>query len=208
MCDKVLLKWNWVFNMSKNKKTFVLGLLGSGVIFFIGTLYMMIPAYYGISEMTNIDTNNLLLSFLLVYATIFFGKYILLSEKKLKESIYLTIVSATTGIINVLLNLFLESSMSLSVSLIIFTTAVIAVKLFTIDYYHDRNDAYYYLEAMFAIVLAVVGVLVSFNLFNDTVLQTMMLGFYIIFIATLESINNSLKCMLKSKRFLKKIKLK
>ena len=42
----------------------------------------------------------------------------------------------------------------------------------------------------------------TFNLFNDSVLQTIILGFYFILISIIDAISASLKTLLKSKRFL------
>ena len=52
------------------------------------------------------------------------------------------------------------------------------------------------------------GFVVVFSLFDDNILQTMMLGFFIVLISILDGLSGTLKSLIKSKRFLNKIKLK
>jgi uncharacterized membrane protein HdeD (DUF308 family) len=85
---------------------------------------------------------------------------------------------------------------------------VTVVKLFTIDYYHDREDAFFYIETMLLIIFFIMGLMLAFNLFDDKILQAMMLGFFIVLISILDGLNGSLKSLIKSKRFQNKIKLK
>lgn len=192
----------------KNKKKFMIGIFSGALTFFMGVMYLIIPSYYGVNAMINVDTNNLLVSALLVYSVLKLTEYFLVGKNPTNETIYMAIVSAISGIVNVLLSAFLYPSMALGISLIILSASICAVKLFTIDYYHDRNDAYYYIEGMLFIVFAVVSVIISLSLFDDTILQTMLLGFYFIILSIVNCVNETIKSMLKSKRFLKKIKLK
>ncbi len=194
--------------MSKNKKNFIIGIGSAALIFFMGLLYLTVPAYYGLGEMANVDTNDLLLSALLVYSVVNFGEYVILGKNPTSENVYLTIVASFVGLVNVGLSMFINKSMNLSMSMLLFVVLVLCVKLFTIDYYHDRKDAYYYVEGLFTAIFGIVGVVTSFNLFDDTVLQTMMLGFLLILISVIRSSNVAIKSMLKSKRFLRRIKLK
>ena len=194
--------------MSENKKNFYVGIISSGIIFLMGVLYLTIPAYYGINNMVNIDTNNLLISMMLVYSLVKFADYILLGNNPTKEAVLMSIVASTTGIANVLLEFVVSDSLALALALIIFVLFSCAVNIFSIDYYHDRKDAYYYVEAMTTIILFVVGIVLSFNLFNDSVVQTMGMGYLFIVVSILEAVDVAMKCMLKSKRFLRKVKLK
>ena len=98
--------------------------------------------------------------------------------------------------------------MVLAISIMVFVLAITTVKLFSIDYYHDNKDAFFYIETMLLCLFLVVGVVISVNLFNDSTIQTIMLGFLFIIIGILDGVNISIKCMLKAQRFLNKIKLK
>lgn len=192
--------------MSKNKKNFIIGLIGSGILFFMGILYLIIPNYYGIENMVDIDTNNLFLSFTLVFASVHFGKYYLIGPNPTNESIIMCIVSCVSGIINTILSYHLDSSIALSISVLVFTLLITAVKIFTVDYYHDKKDAYYYVEGMVTIMFFIVGIIMSVSLFNDSVIQTIELGFMFIINGMIDAISVATKCMLKAPRFLGKIK--
>lgn len=194
--------------MTKNKKNFFIGIISCGILFSMGVLYLTVPSYYGIDHMANINVNDLFICMILIYSVLAFGNYLLIGKNPNNENVWLSIVASIAGIANVGLGVFFNESLTLALSLSIFVFLTTAVRIFTIDYYHDRKDAYYYIEAMLTIIFLIVGVVISFNLFNDSVLQTMVLGFYFIIISILESVDVSLKGMLKAKRFLKKIKLK
>ena len=145
--------------MSKNKKSFFVGIISSALIFLMGILYITIPSYYGVDKMHNINSNDLLLSALLVVSVVKFGEYVLVKRNPNDEPIYITIMSSLIGVVNTMLLLVFPESMALATSLIIFVTAYAAIKLFTIDYYHDHNDAYFYIETMFLIIFAIIGML-------------------------------------------------
>lgn len=194
--------------MTKNKKNFFVGIISCGILFSMGVLYLIVPSYYGIDHMANINVNDLFICMILIYSVLAFGNYLIIGKNPNNENVWLSIVASIAGIANVCLGVFFNDSLTLALSLGIFVFLTTAVRIFTIDYYHDRKDAYYYIEAMLTIIFLIVGVVICFNLFNDSVLQTIILGFYFIIISILESVDVSLKGMLKAKRFLKKIKLK
>lgn len=192
--------------MSKNKKNFIIGLIGSGILFFMGVLYLIMPSYYGLDKMTNVDTNNLFISFTLVFSSVHFGKYYLIGQNPTNESIIMCIVSAISGILNTFLSYFLNQSISLSLSVFIFTCLISITKINTISYYGKRKDAYYYFEGMLAVMFTIVGVIMSISLFNDSVIQTIQLGFLFIINGMIDAISVTTKCLLKAPRFLGKIK--
>lgn len=193
--------------MSGNKKRFFVSAICSGIMFSIGVLYIIIPAYYGINFVTKINTNDLFISVMLIFAVINFVKYTLLGKNPNNENIYICITSCFSGILNLILNNYFNDSIALAMSLAIFVLLITGIKLFTIDYYHDRKDAYYYIEGLLLAIFFVVGIITSLNLFSDMLLQTIMLGYFILIMSILDIVNISIKTMLKAKRFLKKIKL-
>lgn len=192
--------------MTVGKRNLVISILSAGLIFMMGLLYLTIPNYYGLEAMSVISTNDLLLSALLVYSVVKFGEYVLVGKNPTNENVFLTITASSVGIINVLLNVFVEPSMALSISLMVFTLGIILVKLFTMDYYHDRENGFWYVELIYLIIFTAVGIITSCNLFNDSILQTIMLGYYFIIVGVLESLKATTKSLLKSKKFLKSIK--
>ncbi len=192
--------------MTKNKRKFLVNIIGNLIIFLSGIAYISMPTYYGIDMMENIEINNLFLSFTIIYATVNLGIFLILGKNPNNESINLCIISSISGILNIILANYTEKAFMISFAVLIFL--ITAIKLFTVDYYHDRKDAYYYIEGLCLGVFFIVGIVTAINMFGSSYLQTMMLGFFIVIIGILRIFNVSIKTMLKSKRFLQKIKLK
>lgn len=194
--------------MTKNKKNFITGMLSSGIIFVMGVLYLTVPSYFGLEKMTDINTNNLFISITLVYAVLNFAEYVIMGKNPNNEAVALSITTSITGITNIILGIFFSESLTLALSMGVFVFLTTGVKMFTIDYFHDREDAFYYVEMMLTAIFFIVGIVISFNLFNDSVLQTIVLGCFFIIVSILDAVSVSFKGMLKSKRFLKAIKIK
>ena len=195
--------------MSVNKKNFYVGILCSMAIFMMGVMYLTIPSYYGLAAMYSVNANNLFVSGLLMFACVNLVKYIVVGKNPTTERVYMTVASAGSGALNIILGGFFDNQhMVLAVSIMVFVLSITTVKLFTIDYYHDRKDAFFYIETMLLVLFLIVGIVVSVNLFSDSTIQTIMLGFLFIIIGILDGVNISIKCMLKAQRFLNKIKLK
>jgi len=190
------------------RKNFVVSLLLAGALFISGIAIMTLPSYYGKLKMSDYEINNLFISFSIIFTLVNIFKYGILKKNPTREAIFLALVGVVSGIFNVLFIKHFSSSFTLSMSLLVFTVLVTVVKLFTIDYYHDREDAFFYIETMLLIIFFIMGLMLAFNLFDDKILQAMMLGFFIVLISILDGINGSLKSLIKSKRFQSKIKLK
>lgn len=192
--------------MTKNKKNFLINIIGAIGVFLLGIVFISLPTYYGIDMIKGSNINDLFLCFVIIYATLNLVLFFLNGKKKNNEMIYLCMVASVAGLINIILTEFTSKSFIISFALLVFM--ITAVKLFTIDYYHDRKDAFYYIEALGLIIFFLTGVATAINLFGDALLQTIMLGFFIAIMGILRIFNVSIKAMLKSKRFLNKIKLK
>ena len=175
--------------MSTNKKNFYVGIACSIAIFIMGVLYLTIPSYYGLAAMADINANNLFVSGLLMFACVNLVKYIVVGKNPTSERVYMTVASASSGALNIVLGGFFENqNMVLAISIMVFVLAITTVKLFTIDYYHDNKDAFFYIETMLLCLFLVVGVVISINLFNDSIIQTIMLGFLFIIIGILDGV--------------------
>lgn len=192
--------------MSKNRRNFFIGEIASGIMFIIGVLYILVPNYYGLDNMAVIDTNNLFISLIIVYASIHLGLFYLLGKNPTSESFLMCIISILTGIFNVTIQEFASASIALSTSVLVFTLGITAIRIFTVDYYHDRKDAYFYVEAFLTMMFFVSGIVISISLFNDPLVQTIELGFFLMIMGIVESMKVATKCLLKAPRFLGKIK--
>ena len=153
------------------KRNFYISLFLAGLIFIIGISIMMLPSYYGRIKMSDYEVNNLFLSFSLLFTIINIFKYILIGLNPNREAIFIAIVSAVVGICNIIFIKMFVSSFTLALSIFLFTMLVTVVKLFSIDYYHDREDAFFYIETMCLIIFFVMGFVVVFSLFDDNILQ-------------------------------------
>lgn len=192
--------------MSKNRKNFFIGQIASSIMFAIGVLYILVPNYYGLDNMSEINTNNLFISLMIVYASLHIGLFYCVGKNPTSESFFMCIASILSGIINVIIQEFISASIALSISVVIFTIAITIIRLFTIDYYHDRKDAYLYVEAFLTIIFFISGIIISISLFNDPLIQTIELGFFLMIMGIIESMKVTTKCLLKAPRFLGKIK--
>lgn len=192
--------------MSKNRRIFFLGEIASSIMFAIGVLYILIPSYYGLDNMAEIDTNNLFISMIIVYAALHLGLFYCIGANPTNESLLICIASILAGVFNVTIQEYVSASIALSVSVLIFTLFITAISLFTIDYYHDRKDAYLYVEIFLTVIFFVSGIIISISLFNNPLIQTIELGFFLMIMGIIESMKVTTKCLLKAPRFLGKIK--
>ena len=192
--------------MSKNKINFIIGQVGSGIIFFIGVLYILMPNIYGLDQMSDIAVNDLFLSMMLILSCVNLGFYYLVKKNPTNEAIYLSMVASICGVLNIICTNFLTSSLALAISVLAFTVFSSIVRLCTIDYYHDKKDAYLYIEVLLTGLFFISGIIISISLFNDPLIQTIELGFLLIIVGVIESMKVATKCLLKAPRFLGKIK--
>ena len=192
--------------MSKNRKNFIIGVLGCSIIFIVGVLYILIPTYYGLSAMPKLNTNNLFLSLMIIYTSINLGFYYLIGLNPNHESIFLAVSSSTCGIINLAFSHIFKPSFALALNVLLFTIAITIIRLFTIAYYHNHQDAFFYIEMLLLLIFSITGLTLSISLFNDPLVQTIGLGFFVITISTIEVVRITTKCLLKAPRFLGKIK--
>lgn len=192
----------------KNRKNFYVSAISCGIIFIIGLLYVLVPAYYGYENMELINTNNLFVTLMLALSTLGFGEYLLVGKNPTEETIYFSICSAICGIINIFLKNLLGDVGRLTTSLTIFLIVYALIKCFTIEYLHNKKDAYQYIEILLLIPFVTVSAIMIFILNSSSVVRCVSLGYITILYAILKSVGVSIKAMLKSKRFLRKIKLK
>lgn len=193
--------------ISKNREHFFVGLISNITLFCIGLIYLLVPTYYGIDNMNGLDVNNLFISAMLIIALLKFVEYFIIGDNPDKEAIFISMGVSICGIINSFLTPKLISSYALSISMFSLVFIMSCVKIFTIDYYHDRNNLYYMIEFMFLIIISVVGTILSFSMFSDPILECIEMGIFIILLSIVGSFDITLKTILKSKRVMKKIKV-
>lgn len=195
-----------MINMSKNKRNFFIGEIGSAIIFFTGVLFILIPNVYGLISSTEIAVNDLFLSMSLIIACVYFGFFYTIKNNPTRESVYLCIAASLCGIINIALSNFLSESLTLALSILVLTASSSIIRVFTVKYYYDKKDGYYYIAGLLTGLYFISGILISISLFDDPLIQTIELGFLLIIHGGIESINVATKALLKAPRFLGKIK--
>lgn len=183
--------------MKKNKKNLIIGLIGSGIMFMMGVLYLMFPTIYELDNFDVIDTNGLFYIFILVFSSIKLGEYFLIDTKDNKEIILTSIFSCLCGILNYVMNLYMESNkVRLTICLLVFILSIIGLKIFTFEYYKSKKDIFYYIEGICTLILFISGIVLSFLLNNITIIQTLALGFTLILLSILEAFNFTCKYVL------------
>lgn len=192
--------------MSKNKRDFITGLIGSGIIFFIGVLYVVLPNYYGVDNLVDIKVNNLFISFILVYATVNISLFYVLGKNPNNETLWICISTCLVGMLNVVVSFIFKPYIALRVSIFALTVAIVICKMITAGYYKSKKDATYYFEYLLIIVYTIVGLIMPFTLINNTIVESIELGFYIILISIIDGMSTTFKALLKAPRFLGKIK--
>jgi len=192
--------------VSKNKKNFVYYELASACIFMVGVLYTLLPTLYGSNNLGELNVNDLFLSMTLVLSCLNLALFYIIGKNPTSECLYFSICASLCGIVNLIITPYFENSVTLAISILAITITFSLVKLFTVDYYHDRKDAFYYIEGILAIILLIVGMIISISVFNNPVIEIMELGFFMIIMGVIESIKGATKCLLKAPRFLGKIK--
>lgn len=160
------------------KKVSIYNFICSFIIFILGGIYLSFPTYYGLEAMSEIETGNLFLSFIIIYSllnlTIFFINH---ERYNLKISVFTSLSGLVAFILTRSINSFLVTPVSLMV-LLFFISSIKMIDIF-------------YLKETFGIILA-------FNMLNDFVLQTIMLGFFISLIGTIDFIDYSWEFLLKN----------
>ncbi len=192
--------------MSKNKKNFIYYELESAVIFLVGVLFTLLPTIYGTDNLSELNVNDLFISMTLILASLNLANFYVVGSNPTKEYLYYSMTSSLVGIVNLLISQYFSNSITLAISILSLTVTFSIVKLFTVDYYHDRKDSFYYIEALLAIIFLVVGMVISISVFNNPVIETLELGFFVIIMGIIESIKTATKCLLKAPRFLRFIK--
>lgn len=192
--------------MSKNKKNFIYYELESACIFIVGVFYTLLPTIYGPTKLGELNVNELFLCMTLVLASLNLANFYVIGKNPTREYLYFSICASICGLVNLIISPYFENSLTLAISILAITITFSLVKLFTVDYYHDRKDAFYYIEGILAIILLVVGMIIAISVFNNPVIETIELGFFMILMGVIESIKGATKCLLKAPRFLGKIK--
>ena len=134
--------------------------------------------------------NNMDYIYSLLNLTIFFINH---ERYNLKISVFTSLSGLVAFILTRSINSFLVTPVSLMV-LLFFISSIKMIDIF----YLKETKHNYYMEVILFVILDFFGIILAFNMLNDFVLQTIMLGFFISLIGTIDFIDYSWEFLLKN----------
>lgn len=180
-------------------------LICSTAIFLLGMIYLSFPTYYGILEMSKIETGNLFISFTIIYSLLNLAIYFINRDEN-GNNLVISIMALITCFISYFLPYFMNGFLVVPISIMILLFLVTSYRVVEIFKMKEKKDNYYYVERILVIILNCFGIILSFNMLNDYVLQTIMLGFIISVFGMYDFVNVSFREVMHNKKFLKGIK--
>lgn len=169
----------------------LLNLIFSILIFLLGIIYLSFPTYYGLDVMSEIQTGNLFLSFMIIYSLFNFCAYI--ADRKNKKNLFLFIIVLVVGLISYCLMKTIHAFLVVPISIMIFLFFIDIYNVFIISGLNSKKDVFVSLNVVLLVILNCFGIILSFNMLNDFVLQTIMLGFFISIVGAIDFIEISFK---------------
>lgn len=180
-------------------------LICSTAIFLLGMIYLSFPTYYGISEMSKIETGNLFISFTIIYSLLNLAIYFINRDEN-GDNLIISIMTLITCFISYLLPYWMNGFLVVPISIMILLFLITSYRVVEIFRMKEKKDNYYYVEKILVIILDCFGIILSFNMLNDYVLQTIMLGFIISIFGMYDFVNVSFREVMHNKKFVKGIK--
>lgn len=180
-------------------------LICSTAIFLLGMIYLSFPTYYGILEMSKIETGNLFISFTIIYSLLNLAIYFINRDEN-GNNLVISIMALITCFISYFLPYFMNGFLVVPISIMILLFLITSYRVVEIFRMKEEKDNYYLVEIILIIILNCFGIILSFNMLNDYVLQTIMLGFIISIFGMYDFVNVSFREVMHNKKFVKGIK--
>ena len=158
------------------------------ILIVIGIVMLMLPTF----KIT--DIKNLFFTIMILYAILTFIQFILTRKSKDDEGLYTMLVSLGIGFVGLFFSF--NNPFQLAASVLSWTTLMGIAKLIKTNYYNDRRDRMYKLRIFTLIAFMVLGLLTSINLYSETSVQVVVLGFFFYTHGILELIDPLVKYLL------------
>ena len=131
------------------------------------------------------------------YALIKLAQFLLILKEKDMESLFTFLVS-----IGALISLFLAhlTTKNMVLILLIWMALMCLVKLKKADFYHDRKNKMWILRLFILFAFLTSGLLTGINLYYDSSVQTIIIGFFFLINGTLDAIDPIVCYLMESKR--------
>ncbi len=159
------------------------------LIFIVGSLLLVVPTL----GFTNINT--LFFAIMIFHGLLSYILYMIIREKDDYEYLFTSLASVLAACGGIVFQNY-NSQMVLSLSLIGWIAIVAIIKLIKMDYYHDRNNILWFIRTISFVLFLIVGTLTCVNLYYNIEIQSVMLGFFLIIVAILESLDPLVKIIL------------
>lgn len=172
------------------KKNYIYNLIISFSIIVLGVLYLSFPSYYGLDKMSKIETGNLFFNFTLIYSLLNLSSYFI-DRKNNKNNLILFILIGLSNMVCYVLNLSIHATLVVPLSIMALLFLITSYGIIKVASMRLRNNKHYALEIIFLVILNLFGIVLSFNMLNDFVLQTIMLGFFISVVGSLDILSYS-----------------
>ncbi len=181
------------------KKKLVYDSLAAGVITLLGIVLLMFPE--GIFE----DMNSILFIVMATYTAVKLLQYFLTRVPKDRDyENLLTAIACVLAATSALVFNFQDSAMVLAFTIIGWVFIVGIVKLVKVDYLMDRKNNMWYIKMIDFTLFVLIGVLTTVNLYYSTIVQTLILGFYLVLNGGLELIYPVVSHLLEKNQVLEK----
>ncbi|MGN1337167.1 MAG: hypothetical protein ACI4WW_01680 [Candidatus Coprovivens sp.] len=156
----------------------------------ISIILLIIPLF-------NFDDLNIIIPTIFgLYAIIHLVQYILTKESKDNESICTSVVSIALMILSLLIELN-NTYKTLALTLMIWVSLISLIKLKKVDYYHDKKDRMWKVNAMSLAIFILSGLLTCINLPYDSTVRIIIIGFFLFINALLKLIDPIIKTLIK-----------
>ena len=109
----------------------------------------------------------------------------------------ISVFTSLSGLVAFILTRSIHSFLVTPVSLMVLLFFISSIKM--IDIFSLKEIKHnYYMEVILFVILDFFGIILAFNMLNDFVLQTIMLGFFVSLIGTIDFIDYSWEYLLKN----------
>lgn len=160
------------------------------ILLLIAVILLILPLF-------NFDNLNIIIPTIFgLYAIIHIVQYILTSSSKDNESICTGIVSLAIMILSIIIELN-NTYKALALTLMIWVSLVSLIKLKKVDYYHDKRDRMWKINAMSLAIFILSGLLTCINLPYDSTVRIIIIGFFLFINALLKLIDPIIKTLIK-----------
>lgn len=182
------------------KKNQIAELICFLLIFILGCTLMLFPGL-GFDDM-----NYLFFIVMTFYGLLSYILYMIVRRKDDYEYLFIALVSIIAAAAGVTFQ-YENPKMVLSLSLIGWISMVAIIKLIKMDYYNDRNNILWFVRTITFVLFLIVGTLTCVNLYYNIEIQSLMLGFFLVIVAILESFDPLVVYLLskKNRRVIQKV---